>query len=207
MGVFKILGCAAIGIGAAAAVPFTGGGSVLGAAALLESLSVGSAVAGAAAGTAAGVIANGREEDELREQHEEGFKDGIKKGNIETAKKMADMLEQRDALKIGVFALAFYVAKRDGEFSEEEQNTIEKQLGRPDGIANKEIADVLRVIFEHTPTFNEITEKYLNKFALSELEIVDDFIKNIIQADGIISQKEIEFLDYEWVPYMKIRNI
>ena len=45
MGLFKVLGGVAIGVGAIAAAPFTGGGSILGAATLVGSLTGAGALA------------------------------------------------------------------------------------------------------------------------------------------------------------------
>ena len=57
MSFWKILAGAAIGVGAVAAAPFTGGGSVLGAATLVASLSgAGTAAAAVGAGVVGGAV-------------------------------------------------------------------------------------------------------------------------------------------------------
>lgn len=73
MGLGKILGLAALGVGAVAAAPFTGGGSVLGAATLAGSLAgAGAAAAGAGAvGAAAGAALSSNEDEEYNFEPEE----------------------------------------------------------------------------------------------------------------------------------------
>ena len=62
----KVIGGAVIGVGAIAAAPFTGGGSLLGAASLASSLAgAGALAAGAgAAGATAGAVMGRREKEE-----------------------------------------------------------------------------------------------------------------------------------------------
>ena len=72
MGIGKMLGLAALGIGAVAAAPFTGGGSILGAATLAGSLAGAGAIAAATAAGAAGAgvgyaLSRKEEEEEAQE--------------------------------------------------------------------------------------------------------------------------------------------
>lgn len=213
MGLFKILGCAALGVGAIAAAPFTGGGSVLGAASLVASLT-GAGAAATAAGVAGGVAgaawSDSSEESrraERKEAHEFGFKQGVKKGNIETAEKFLAMLEANEDYRIGIFALAVYVANKDNDFTEEEKSAIERYLGRPDSLVNKNIRDKFKDIYENIPSFNNLKHEYLNEIVNSDLEELTGFVMMIIEADGIISHAEQQFLSYEWEPYLKERGI
>jgi len=72
MGWGKILGLAALGVGAVAAAPFTGGGSILAATGAAASLAgagtVAAAVGAGAAGAAAGAIMSENEEEEQRQE-------------------------------------------------------------------------------------------------------------------------------------------
>lgn len=84
MGMERILLGAVIGVGAVAAAPFTGGGSVLGAASLAGSLAgVGTCLSAVAAGTVGAAMADaiGESEDAgaLLKSYNEGFKDAKKK--------------------------------------------------------------------------------------------------------------------------------
>ena len=78
---------AALGIGAVAAAPFTGGGSVLGAATLAGSLSgIGTGVAAATAGFVGAAVADAMADDMRFEGYDEGYKDG----QIELSEKMIE---------------------------------------------------------------------------------------------------------------------
>ena len=71
---------AAIGIGAVAAAPFTGGGSILGAATLAGSLSgVGTGLAAATAGFLGAAVVDNMGEIETLDAYSEGYKDAKKK--------------------------------------------------------------------------------------------------------------------------------
>ena len=71
----KILGLAALGVGAVAAAPFTGGGSILGAVTLAGSLAGAGTIAAAAgagvAGAAAGYAMSRKEEEEKKSKENE----------------------------------------------------------------------------------------------------------------------------------------
>lgn len=213
MGVFKILGFAALGVGAIAAAPFTGGGSLLGAATLAESLAGAGAVA-AAAGAVGGVVGMAEsdvEEEERRSErkivHEAAFNDGVKKGTDKTAKKFAAILEKEDNYRIGIFALGMCIAAKDDDIADEEIEEIERYLGRPDNELNHNIAEELEDICNNIPEFYEVKSKYLEQFSNDDLKNLNDFVNAIIEADGIVSPKEKEFLAYQWRPYLTSRKI
>ncbi len=74
-----ILG-AALGVGAIAAAPFTGGGSVLGAATLASSLSgIGTGLAAATAGVVGAAVADGMADEEEFVSYYEGYRKAKKK--------------------------------------------------------------------------------------------------------------------------------
>lgn len=215
MGIFKILGCVALGVGAVAAAPFTGGGSVLGAASLAASLAgTGTVAAAAAAGVAGGVagaVWDDTEEEsrrtERKEAHEGGFNQGVKQGNIETTDKFLAMLMKNDNYRIGIFALAVCVANKDNDFSEAERREIECYLGRPDSPVNKNVRDKFKEIYENVPSFTTIKAEYLDVFTNADLEELNGFVMAIIEADGKISVEEEKFIAHTWGPYLQERGI
>ncbi len=74
-----ILG-AALGIGAVAAAPFTGGGSVLGAATLAGSLSgIGTGLVATAAGVVGAALADGMADEEEWDAYADGYQEAKKK--------------------------------------------------------------------------------------------------------------------------------
>ena len=80
MSMERVLLGAVIGIGAVAAAPFTGGGSILGAATLAGSLSgVGTGIAAATAGFLGVAVVDNMGETEALDAYSEGYKDAKKK--------------------------------------------------------------------------------------------------------------------------------
>ena len=87
MSLGHVLMGAMIGVGAVAAAPFTGGGSILGAATLAGSLSgIGTGVAAATAGFVGAAVADAMADDMRFEGYDEGYKDG----QIELSEKMIE---------------------------------------------------------------------------------------------------------------------
>lgn len=103
MGWGKILGMAALGVGAVAAAPFTGGGSILGAATLGASLAGAGAIATGAgvAGAVAGAVMSEKEEEEQRRERKEERqkKEEEKKREEEKKKKLQQKLEKEKSKK------------------------------------------------------------------------------------------------------------
>jgi len=82
-----ILGGAVLGIGAVAAAPFTGGGSIAGAIALGEALTVGGAVAGAVGGAVVGgVVASENDKSKIKNAKEEGRQEAKAEYALEISK-------------------------------------------------------------------------------------------------------------------------
>ena len=213
MGVFKILGGIALGVGAVAAAPFTGGGSILGAASLATSLA-GAGIATATAATVGGIAGavKGKTDDEKddakqKAAHEIGYEAGIIKGNIETKKTLVELLEKNGNLRIATFALGMYVANIDDDFATAEKDEIERYMGRPDSVVNKEFRAEFKKIYDNLPNFNEIKLKYLDGCEKDEIKGLNNFIYKIIEADGRVSKEEKQFLDGEWKIYLESRKI
>ena len=190
-----------------AAVPFTGGASL---ATVALSTGTTAALGAAAAGTAVvvGKYAKKKIHDEpINKARKEGFSHGVRKGNIATAKKFAKRMAADDNLKIGVFALAVYVANKDKAMSEKERAEIERYLGRPDSRVNKTVRDEFKNIYESTPSFPKIRDKYLNGFSKADLEETNLFIMDVINSDNTVSKEEKTFLSRQWNPYLEQRGI
>lgn len=209
MGFGKILLGAVIGVGAVAAAPFTGGGSILGAATLAGSLAgTGTMAAAAAAGTmgaAAGAAMNDIEEEEKRECREAGHRDGYRKGRIDALNSLKEKMLENKKLKLGVFALACYVAKLDGYFSPEEQEEIEKAIGRPDyKWEGPALSEEFKNIMQSKIRFNDIVNKYFSDVDKDTINDIDEVIKYIIDADGVVSPEENRFLNGEWAAFKRM---
>ncbi len=210
MGLFKILGFAALGVGAVAAAPFTGGGSILGAASLAGSLAGAgiTATAAGAAGAAVGAVSTALDSDETIQEanrvRKEGYEMGFKEGEVKSKKKFMESLKKDDNLRLGVFALSLHVAKLDG-LDDSEMEYIEKEIGRPDGTANAKLRDRFQSIWENDMSFPEIKERFLNEYSVETLTELDDLIRELIKSDNVISDKEQDFVDNVWAPYLKER--
>lgn len=201
----KILAGAAIGVGAVAAAPFTGGGSLLGAATLASSLAGAGTVAAAAgvgvAGAAAGAAwASSDEENESRVRNE-----GRNEGKAEMASKFdalqSSLHDSLMALKehdkhfnalIAMEAVGVACAACDGDFSDNERQEIGEFVK---GMGEQSIPEKVKMkmedIYNNPPSVREA-------FALAEssgvpMHVFVDLIKFVMEIDGI-KQEEQEFL-------------
>ncbi len=197
MGLFRFAGGALLGI---ALAPVTGGTSLL--------------AVGAASGAAAHVLGNMRDEDERNaarnEGRNEGFENGYRQGSIDAGARLADIIENDDNLQIGAFALGLYVSNLDDDIDDEEIAVITEQLGAPDSTFHKDyVRNQLNQCINNIGgyDFNWICENYLNKVDNSKMSILADFVKEIVLADDVVSPEEEHFLDYQWDPYLRRRNV
>lgn len=204
MGVGKILGYAVggavLGVGAIAAAPFTGGGSILGAITLATSLTgAGAIAAGTAAvvGGAAAYVAK-KEDDE----------DNKKDEDIANLKKKAEKLEEnlKKAIQqfkgdleyfnfiIGATALGISMANANGVIVPEEIKEIEEFIG---GIANSSyplhIKETITNLYNEKPNFNTAM-LYLEKIDPLNYPSLRNLIELVALADGILHEKQEAFL-------------
>lgn len=188
MGLFKVLGAIALGPVALAAAPVVG---VAGVAAI--------------AGTAASVTNAAEKFNDYKDNiRQEGYEHGFRAGEVESKKKFMEMLKEDDNLRLGVFALSLYVAKLDG-LDDSEISFIETQIGRPDGIANDRLRERFKAIYNEDMSFPEIDKKFLSGYPEKVIKELDGVIDAVIKSDNIISDKEQEFWDYVWKPYLNKR--
>ena len=178
---------------------------VLGFVALAPVVAVAAPVAGVvAASVAGGVVAASATKDYKDNIRQEGYEVGFREAEIETKKKLLELLKENDNLRLGVFALSVHIARLDG-LDDSEVEFIEKQIGRPDGTANMKIRERLQSIWESDMSFSEIKERFLNEYSVETLTELDVLISDLIKSDNVISDREQEFLDYVWKPYLDKR--
>lgn len=203
MGFGKILGLAALGVGAIAAAPFTGGGSILGAASIGASLAGAGTIAAAAgagvAGAAAGVALSRKEEEENAAKDKKIAELNKKAEKFEEAFKQA--IEQFKGDKeyfnyiIASTAMGMSIANADGEIAEEELVEINEFVG---GIASsnypEHVKQVIKKLRDNPPSFEDAM-KYLEKVEKSNIESIRDLIEIVIEADGKIAEEEKDFLN------------
>ena len=206
MSFWTILGGTALGVGAIAAAPFTGGGSVLGAVTLASSLAgwgtitaaVGVGVIGAAAGAAI---------DESEENaRQDGYREGQKDAKAEYSRKMNDLgeklkmafnkLKQNEDYFNAIYAMeavAVACAYCDGYILVEERDQIEQFIT---GLSSSKLPDHVKEkvqsLYEKPLNIREAFE--LAHKANLEMSIFDDIINLVMHADGIIHENEDAFV-------------
>jgi uncharacterized tellurite resistance protein B-like protein len=188
MGWGKILGMAAVGVAAVAAAPFTGGGSILGAATLAGSLGTAGAVAGAVGAGAAGAYAGKKlsdmDEDEKARSHQK----------VKKFEAVVKEHEKHTNLILALSALGCAMANADGEISPEEIVELNEFVG---GLSSTSypthIAKQIKDMISNPPTFNEAME-HLTKVDSIEFPELRNFLVMIMESDGVVHKKEEAFL-------------
>jgi hypothetical protein len=216
MSVFKILGGIVIGVGAVALVPFTGGGSLLGAATLVGSLTGAGALA-AGVGVAGGVIGGAVGEIEKRnekERNKNAFTEGAKAAEIEMKKKFNSIISDvvsRDKFIVLATTIGIAIAKCDNDLSNKELNEINKYSGNIFGnpFIMNEVKKRVKQIIEVGANFEDVkkeTKLFLEgrtkKSKIECLSFLDDMVNHIIQADNIIHSNEKAF-KVKWLEFVK----
>ena len=206
MSFWKILAGAAIGVGAVAAAPFTGGGSVLGAATLVASLSgAGTAAAAVGAGVVGGAV-GASIGDGNGKKYTEGYNEGQRQAKAETDARLAKLSErlekalaratatQRhfDAI-LAMHAVAISCAHCDGEIHPAEISHIEMFItGIAGSTAPEDLKQRICDMYEHPPGIQEAFECARDSGV--EMSVFDDIIDLVIQADGVMHDQETVFL-------------
>lgn len=206
MGLGKILGYTVLGIvggvAAVAAAPFTGGGSIIGAATLATSLA-GAGTIAAAAGTAA--VAGGAGAYFAKKENEE---DEAKDAKIQELALKAEKLEKgiRKALEtfdgdkeyfnyiIGLTAIGLAMANVDGDILPEERQELEEFIG---GIANSNyplyVKETINNLYKDVPNLMTAM-RYISKINPSNYDSVRELIELIMVSDEVKHHKEVAFM-------------
>lgn len=203
----KILAGVAVGVGAIAAAPFTGGGSLLGGASLIASLTgAGTLAAATGAGLAGGLVGAAlavSDEEKKEVIKKEGIAEGKTLGKAETQvevdrlesklKEALTHLKSHDAhfkVLIALEAVGVACAACDGDFSANEKAEIGEFVSGmlaqsiPENIKRK-----VQYIYDNPPTIEEA-------FILAQksdipMDIYEDLIKFVMQVDGIKPEEEV----------------
>ena len=199
---------AVVGVGAAAAAPFTGGGSILGAVTLAESLSGVSGVATAAAGVAIGGGAGAAMSNAVMTKKEDAaYRDGVEKGKAESAVKIAELSEtivraakvyagqaRLNQFVVCLATIGFSVAACDGPISAEERDCVEEYvIGISKIMLPQGIRDRLNEISDVPPSFEEAI-LHVQKFDRDIWLPIDGLLDVVSEADGDVNTSEQEFL-------------
>ena len=208
MGLFKILACAAVGVGAIAAAPFTGGGSVFAGASLLGSLAGAGTIAAAAGAAAAGATVGGAlsemDEDERTTRERNAREEGFEAGKALTKEEYKNLFQKfQDKLFayhnferqiVGLYAVGIAAAYADKHFSEEEQQDLEEFVsGAASKVLPQHIKGTLEDLRNSPPSLEEAIEKAKNYGCRAE--DITDVILLIVNADGDVLPEEVQFLE------------
>ena len=202
MGFGKILGLAVLGVGAIAAAPFTGGGSIFAAVGLGSSL-MGAGTIAAAAGTAAvaggaGAYMARKENEEDEKLNQELAEQKLRADKLEEGIKKALITFQGDReyfnYIIGLTAIGLAMANADGEIAPEERRELEEFIG---GIANSNyppyVKQAINDLYENVPNLMTAM-KFKSKINPDNYETIRDLIEVVMMADNIRHEREVAFI-------------
>ncbi|AFL68364.1 TerB family tellurite resistance protein [Sulfurospirillum barnesii] len=207
MGWFKTMSYIGLGVAggvaAIAAAPFTGGGSLLGAATLATSLAGAGTIAAA---TGAAAVAGGtgaylaKKDDDDDEKKDEKISElALRANKLETGLKKAFQSFEGDKeyfnFIVGMTALGLAMANVDGEISAEEREEIDEFVG---GIANshypQHVKDSIQQLNENIPNLMTAMKVYISKVNPKNYDVLRDLLKIVMLADGIEHEREIAFI-------------
>jgi hypothetical protein len=100
---------------------------------------------------------------------------------------------------LALFALGVAVANLDGHIGDEEKRELEEFIaGAMSSSLPKAVLDAIRELYNYPPTVDSALE-YIKK-AEVPLEVVEDLIELIIEADDTMTEEEQEFRA-KWAKY------
>ena len=201
----KILAGVAVGVGAVAAAPFTGGGSLLGGASAIASLAGAGTIAAATGAGLTGAVVGAAMADSDEKEKENIKNEGKAEGKAETLLEL-NLLEEKlfEALTnlkshdahfkaiIALEAVGVACAACDGDFSDNEKEEIgEFVKGMLAQSIPEDVKAKIQSIYDNPPT---VKEAYiLAKASGVSLDVYEDLIKFVMQIDGI-KEKERAFV-------------
>ncbi len=207
----KIIGGVLIGVGAIAAAPFTGGGSLFAAgvslsAALSGSIAIGAAVGAGALGGAVGAGLAYKENEDKNKAYKNHFEEGAKSGSNQSKQKFSTILKtqkERDGLMLLSIKIGVYVSKIDGYIDPRELAEIDKlslfindNPTTPEFI-KKEVQRIIKSDITFTEIHNDMDEFLMDKskpYISKTIDFFTKLIETIINADKEGHPSEIEFL-------------
>ncbi|MCP5142512.1 MAG: hypothetical protein H6926_00540 [Chromatiales bacterium] len=198
----KVLAGIAVGVGAVAAAPFTGGGSLLGGASLIASLSgagtIAAAVAAGLAGGAVGAAVADSDDNEKKQIKEEGRAEGKAENSLQIEKLEKALFQALTKLKshdehfkaiIAMEAVGVSCAACDGDFSENEREEIgEFVKGMIAQSIPEDVKEKIQNIYDRPPT---VKEAFLLANASGiPLDVYEDLIRYVMEIDGVKPEEE-----------------
>ena len=199
MGLFKVLGGAAAGVGLIVLAPVFG--------------AVGTVTAvGVAVGTAVGGIAGAVASDKDKENSaynrgkEQGKSENLSemealKSKFEKASRRFEEYKDFENYLLACYAVGISVAYCDGNFAEEEKNDLEEFI---QGVSFQNYPNTFKEgiqnLYDNPPTFNE-AKTFVKKVNKSDWSIFSDIIEIIIASDNIERNEERVYRE-AWKEFM-----
>jgi hypothetical protein len=198
----KILAGVAVGVGAVAAAPFTGGGSLLGGASLIASLTgagtIAAAVGAGAVGATVGAVLADSDESEKKQIKEQGKAEGKAENALQIEQLESKLSQALKKLKshdehfkaiIAMEAVGVACAACDGDFSDNEREEIgEFVKGMIAQSIPMDVKAQIQSIYDNPPTVEEAF--LLAKNSCMSLYLYEDLIRFVMQIDGIKPEEE-----------------
>ena len=193
----KILAGVAVGVGAVAVAPFTGGGSLLGGVSLIASLSgagtIAAAVGAGAIGGVVGAAVADSDEKEIKQAKEEGRAEALAENAAQLEKLSNKLYQALEKLKshdqhfkaiIAMEAVGVSCAACDGDFSDNEREQIgEFVKGMIAQSIPKDVKEKIQDIYDNPPTIKEAF--LLAKNSGMPLDVYEDLIRFVMEIDGV----------------------
>ncbi|WP_315809328.1 hypothetical protein [Pseudomonas sp. C9-3] len=202
---WKVLGGAAIGVGAVAAAPFTGGGSIIGAATLAGSLAgAGTIAVAVGAGVAGAVVASQFDGD--AEAHKAGYEEGRKEAKAEHLEEVTKLVQSlANALKslkeagthfnaiIALHAVAVATASCEGSITASKRSDIEMFIyGVAASSIPASVSEKIESLYQQPPT---VTDAFaLAKDSNVDMAIFDEIINLVVHANSSVHPQEAVFM-------------
>lgn len=199
----KILVGCAVGVGAVAIAPFTGGGSLLAGATLLSSLAgvgtvAAATVAGLTGGAVGGAIAD-IEDEEKQALKDEGNAEGRAHAQ-EKIKKIENKLhlaltklkthDKHFKAIIALEAVGVACASCDGDFSGNEKKEIEEFVrGMLAQNIPEDVKEKIQTIYDNPPNVKEAF--ILAQESGIELDIYEELVQFVMEIDGIKEEERV----------------
>lgn len=203
MGFWKVFASAAIGVGAVATAPFTGGGSILGAARVLASINGAKAVA---VGIGAGVeMVKKNSERKYNQAKEEGYRLAKAEHSLEMDQlkeqfsEMMSDIAKREQFIVTAFALGISCAYADGNVCKTEMDELDELLT---GIGTSELLssstkEQIMTMRMYPPNLGTVWEmiKRNNFDTPKHLSMFSTVVEFVVHADEIETPEEREFIE------------
>lgn len=148
-------------------------------------------------------------DEEKDNARKEGYTSGYKRGYRDAMAKVERVLaeatqEEQIHFVYSAVALGMIAAKADGDISEEEIDELSYLVGniKKQGYSDT-VVNTVNWIIDNCDTFSQ-ARQFLDDVSADKIEVLNDLIKQIIQADDYVDPAEEDLYD-QWVDYANYR--